>query len=87
RSKRGINTLRKKKLSNKTAAQRCVWRFYTVTLKNSLNRRFPSLQPVYAMSTAGNRLIETLSTAQRRQPVELIHFLTGRQCKETKIKE
>jgi hypothetical protein len=40
RSKRGINTLRKKKLSNKTAAQRCVWRFYTVTLKNSLNRRF-----------------------------------------------
>jgi GGDEF domain-containing protein len=21
--------------------QRCVWRFYTVTLKNSLNRRFP----------------------------------------------
>jgi hypothetical protein len=41
RSKRGINTLRKKKLSNKTAAQRCVWRFYTVTLKNSLNRRFP----------------------------------------------
>jgi hypothetical protein len=43
RSKRGINTLRKKKLSNKTAAQRCVWRFYTVTLKNSLNRRFPRL--------------------------------------------
>jgi hypothetical protein len=44
RSKRGINTLRKKKLSNKTAAQRCVWRFYTVTLKNSLNRRFPKNQ-------------------------------------------
>jgi hypothetical protein len=43
RSKRGINTLRKKKLSNKTAAQRCVWRFYTVTLKNSLNRRFLSV--------------------------------------------
>ncbi|AMS31847.1 hypothetical protein AEM42_04475 [Betaproteobacteria bacterium UKL13-2] len=44
RSKRGINTLRKKKLSNKTAAQRCVWRFYTVTLKNSLNRRFLSIE-------------------------------------------
>jgi hypothetical protein len=49
RSKRGINTLRKKKLSNKTAAQRCVWRFYTVTLKNSLNRRFPRLAAIFAL--------------------------------------
>jgi hypothetical protein len=43
RSKSGINTLRKKKLSNKTAAQRCVWRFYSAALKNSLNRRFPNV--------------------------------------------
>jgi hypothetical protein len=60
RSKRGINTLRKKKLSNKTAAQRCVWRFYTVTLKNSLNRRF-----LRQFRIAGGRSI-SLSPAHER---------------------
>jgi hypothetical protein len=62
RSKRGINTLRKKKLSNKTAAQRCVWRFYTVTLKNSLNRRFPSVF-CFEITHVGGAGITTKSAA------------------------